>query len=99
VGLNPQGRELDEVTGALVAVESRSSACAPPPAGANELRSFPAAHAVELGELLSGSRAGRTSPDQVTIYKSVGVAAEDAAAAALVLRRARERGLGRSIGL
>ena len=99
VGLNPQGRELDEVAGALVAVESRASACAPPPAGANELRAYPAAHLVELGELLSGSRAGRTSPDQVTIYKSVGVAAEDAAAAALVLRRAREHGLGRSLGL
>jgi ornithine cyclodeaminase len=99
VGLNPQGRELDEVTGALVAVESRSSACAAPPAGANELRDVAAAHVVELGELLSGSRAGRTSPDQVTIYKSVGVAAEDAAAAALVLQRARERGVGRSVEL
>jgi ornithine cyclodeaminase/alanine dehydrogenase-like protein (mu-crystallin family) len=99
VGLNPQGREVDEVADALVAVEARSSACAPPPAGANELRGVAAAHVVELGELLSGSRAGRTSPDQVTIYKSVGVAAEDAAAAALVLRRARERGVGRSVGL
>ncbi len=99
VGFNPLGREIDAVTGALVAVESRSSALAPPPAGANELRDVAAADAVELGELLSGSRAGRTSPDQVTIYKSVGVAAEDAAAAALVLRRARQRGLGRPVDL
>jgi ornithine cyclodeaminase len=99
VGLNPQGQELDEVTGALVAVESRASACAPPPAGANELRGVAAAHVVELGELLSGSRAGRSSAEEVTIYKSVGVAAEDAAAAALVLRRARERGVGRSVQL
>ena len=44
-------------------------------------------------------RPGRTSPRQVTIYKSVGIAAEDGAAAALVLRRARERGAGRSIEL
>ena len=99
VGFNPQGRELDEVSGALVAVESRSSALAPPPAGANELRGVAAADAVELGELLLGSRVGRTSPAQVTIYKSVGVAAEDAAAAALVLRRARERGVGTSVDL
>lgn len=99
VGFNPLGREIDAVTGALVAVESRSSALAPPPAGANELRHVAAADAVELGELLSGSRAGRTSPDQVTIYKSVGVAAEDAAAAALVLRRALQRGLGRPVDL
>jgi len=97
VGLHPQGRELDEVTGALVAVESRSSALAPPPAGANELQGL--ADAVEIGELLSGSRPGRISAEQVTIYKSVGVAAEDAAAAALVLRRARERGVGRPVDL
>jgi ornithine cyclodeaminase len=99
VGLHPQGRELDRVSDALVAVESRSSALAAPPSGANELREMPPDQVVELGELLSGARAGRASAQQVTIYKSVGVAAEDAAAAALVLRRARERGVGRSIDL
>ena len=99
VGLNPEGRELDDLSGALVAVESRASALAAPPAGANELRGLSASALVELGELVAGSRPGRTSPDQITIYKSVGVAAEDAAAAALVLRRARERGAGRSIGI
>ena len=99
VGLNPQGREVDDLAGALVAVESRASALAPPPAGANELRDVAASGVVELGELVSGTRAGRTSAEQITIYKSVGVAAEDAAAAALVLRRARERGAGRSIEL
>jgi ornithine cyclodeaminase len=99
VGLNPQGRELGSLSGVLVAVESRASAFAPPPAGANDLRGFPAADAVELGELLSSARPGRTSEDQVTVYKSVGVAAEDAAAASLVLRRARERGVGAFVGL
>ena len=99
VGLNPQGRELDEVTGALVAVESRASALAPPPAGANELQGIEAAGVVELGELISGARAGRTSAGQITIYKSVGVAAEDAAAAALVLQRARARGASRTLDL
>jgi len=99
VGLNPQGRELDGVADALVAVESRVSAFAAPPAGASELRDLDPAQAVELGELLLAVRPGRTSPRQVTIYKSVGIAAEDGAAAALVLRRARERGAGRSIEL
>jgi ornithine cyclodeaminase len=99
VGLHPQGRELDRVSDALVAVESRSSALAAPPSGANELREMLPDQVVELGELLSGARAGRTSAQQVTIYKSVGVAAEDAAAAALVLRRARERGVGRAVDL
>lgn len=99
IGLNPRGQELDGTAGALVAVESRSSAFAAPPAGANELRGLAPASAVELGELLSGSRVGRTSREQITVYKSVGVAAEDAAAAALVVRRARERGIGRTIEL
>jgi alanine dehydrogenase len=99
VGFHPQGRELGSLSGVRVAVESRASAFAPPPAGANELRDVKAADAVELGEVLSGVRAGRTTDDEVTVYKSVGVAAEDAAAAALVLRRARERGIGTFVGL
>lgn len=88
VGLNPQGREIDSLRGALVAVEARASAFAAFPAGANELRDVAPEEAVELGELVSGARAGRTTPQQITAYKSVGIAAEDAAAAALVLRRA-----------
>ncbi|HEY4730530.1 MAG TPA: ornithine cyclodeaminase family protein [Myxococcales bacterium] len=99
VGLHPQGREIDSLEGMRVAVESRASAFAPPPAGANDLRDTSAAEAVELGELSSGARAGRGSEAQITVYKSVGVAAEDAAAAALVLRRAREGGVGRMIEL
>jgi alanine dehydrogenase len=99
VGFNPRGQELDSVASALIAVEARSSAFAAPPAGANELRGVDPASAVELGELIAGTRPGRTSGEQVTIYKSVGVAAEDAAAAALVLRRARERGVGVTVEL
>ena len=102
VGFQPEGGELDPemfARGALVAVESRASSFAPPPAGAFELRGLDAAAAVELGELASGARAGRASAEQITVYKSVGVAAEDAAAAALVLRLARERGAGRQLEL
>ena len=40
----------------------------------------------ELGELLSGDCAGRTAPGQITLFKSVGTALEDLAAAQLVLR-------------
>ena len=53
----------------------------------------------EVGELVAGTRQGRTSPDQITLYKSVGVAVQDAAAAALVLAAAEERGAGRVIRL
>jgi ornithine cyclodeaminase len=102
VGLNPAGREVDEATvaEALLVVESRESALAPPPAGAPELAGIDGGRVhAELGELVSGARPGRTSPEQLTLYKSVGVAVQDAAAAALVLSAARERGIGREIDL
>ena len=41
---------------------------------------------IEIGEVIAGKRAGRTSIDQVTLFKSVGVAAEDIASADLVLK-------------
>jgi alanine dehydrogenase len=42
----------------------------------------------ELGEVLAGAKPGRQSNDEVTLYKSVGVAIEDVAAAALVYEQA-----------
>jgi alanine dehydrogenase len=102
VGANPAGRgEVDPAIfrAALVAVESRASTLAPPPAGAPEFRDGASEDVVELGELVSGTRPGRTSEDQVTLYKSVGVAVQDAAAASLVLAAARERSIGQEIKL
>jgi alanine dehydrogenase len=102
VGLNPAGRELDDalVAEALLVVESRDSALAPPPAGAPELTGLdPARVHAELGELVSGSKPGRTSEDEITLYKSVGVAVQDAAAAALVLAAAKERSVGTELQL
>jgi ornithine cyclodeaminase len=102
VGANPSGRgEVDAATiaEALVAVESRESTLAPPPAGAAEFSEGDHVDVVELGELVSGRRPGRTSPEQITLYKSVGVAVQDAAAAALVLAAARERSVGHEIEL
>ena len=102
VGLNPAGREVDAATvsEALLVVESRQSTLAPPPAGAPELVGVDPAHVhAELGELVAGTKAGRASREQITLYKSVGVAVQDAAAAALVLKAARERSAGREIEL
>ncbi len=84
---------------AALFVESRASAFAAPPAGAPELVGIDPRRAAELGELVSGAASGRTAEDQITLYKSVGVAVEDAAAAALVLKAARERGAGLEIQL
>jgi ornithine cyclodeaminase/alanine dehydrogenase-like protein (mu-crystallin family) len=102
VGVNPTGREVDEATvaEAVLVVESRASALAPPPAGAPELDGIdPSRVHAELGELVSGSRPGRSSAGEITLYKSVGVAVQDAAAAALVLARARDRGVGTEVEL
>ena len=48
----------------------------------------------EVGEVLAGTRPGRTSKDEITVYKSMGHAVEDAAAARLVYDRARAEGVG-----
>jgi ornithine cyclodeaminase len=108
VGLNPNGRELDgeAVRRALVVVETRGAALAPPPSGSTDLRwairdgliGEEHIHA-QIGELISGARPGRTSPDQITLYKCVGVAVQDAVAAHLVLEAAERKGVGREIGI
>ena len=53
----------------------------------------------ELGEVVNGSRPGRKSPDEVTLFKSLGLAVEDLTAAKLVYDRAREAGRGREASL
>lgn len=53
----------------------------------------------ELGELALGRIPGRTHPGEVTIFKSLGMAVEDVAAAHLAYVRAAERGLGRGFVL
>lgn len=102
VGYNAPGSELDPAIVAradVICVESRDSAFAAPPAGAPELGGVDPERTVELGEVLAGTRPGRTSAEQLTLYKSVGVAVQDLAAAALVLAAAKERGLGLDVSL
>ena len=61
---------------------------------------FDANHiAGELGEVAAGSREGRTSDADVTIFKSLGMAVEDVVAGQLAYERAAERGLGRGVTL
>jgi alanine dehydrogenase len=106
VGYNTSGDgEVDPavIRDALVVVESRAAALAPAPAGAVELllaveqHAIDASEIVEIGQVAAGTKPGRTGDAQLTLYKSVGVAAQDAAAAALVLAAARERGAGTRI--
>jgi ornithine cyclodeaminase/alanine dehydrogenase-like protein (mu-crystallin family) len=102
VGYGAGGSELDPAIverADLVVVEQRDSAFAPLPAGAPELEPRGRDRVVELGEIIAGTAAGRSSDEQITLYKSVGVAVQDLAAAALVLAAARERDVGQEIEL
>jgi ornithine cyclodeaminase/alanine dehydrogenase-like protein (mu-crystallin family) len=60
---------------------------------------MPPDRASELGELLLGRALGRQDDRELTVYKSMGHAVEDAAAAALVLERARAQGVGTRVEL
>jgi alanine dehydrogenase len=96
------GSELDPAIverADVVVVEQRESAFAPLPAGAPELEPRGRDGVVELGEIVAGTASGRSSGEQITLYKSVGVAVQDLAAAALVLAAARDRGAGQEIEL
>ena len=53
--------------------------------------SFPA---VELADIIAGKRSGRTDSNQITIFKSNGLALEDIAVAGYVYGEALQRGIG-----
>jgi alanine dehydrogenase len=95
------GPELDRETVAAgkVFVEWRGAASNPPPAGAHELQGLDADRITEVGEVLAGTRPGRTSEHDITVYKSTGHAVEDAATARLVYDRAKAKGAGVTLEL
>lgn len=77
-------------------VESRA-ATAPPPAGAVELQGADPESLTEVGDVLAGRSGGRASAESVTVFKSTGHAAEDVAAAAVVMRLAGAHGAGTAV--
>ena len=100
----PDQREMDTalVSRGRLFVDSRTGALAE--AGdvilPIEEGAFDAAHiAGEVGELAAGRVAGRSHREDVTIFKSLGMAVEDVAAAHLAYVKAAERGLGRGFVL
>jgi ornithine cyclodeaminase/thiomorpholine-carboxylate dehydrogenase len=100
VGYAPPGGELDPsvIEQGHLFVETRLAFEAPP-AGCAELAGRDSSTGTELGEVLLGSHPGRQSRDELTIYKAMGHACEDLAAASLVYHRAKEAGAGYSIEL
>jgi alanine dehydrogenase len=109
VGYNTSGTgevDVDTVADSALFVESRAAALAPPPSGAVELLAAMETGRIdrdhvraEIGEVVSGDRPGRRSPEEITLYKAVGVAAQDAAAAVLVMDAARREGAGTVVDL
>jgi ornithine cyclodeaminase len=97
-------READDdvVTRSRFFVDSRTSARAE----AGELKHAMDAGLVseshvlgEIGDVLSGSVVGRTGDDDITVYKSLGVAAQDLAAAHVIYERAVRDGIGTRVVL
>jgi alanine dehydrogenase len=62
----------------------------PTPAGCFELQGVDPARGTELGEVIAGLQPARRSDEEITVYKAMGHAVEDLAAAQLVLDRAAE---------
>ncbi|MDE0018932.1 MAG: ornithine cyclodeaminase family protein [Candidatus Poribacteria bacterium] len=89
----PEKREVDTVTirrAHRIVVDSRDDCLAE----AGDLI-IPNAHIdAEIGEILNGDKLGRQSDAEITVFKSVGVAVQDAVAAAAVLAEAEAKGLG-----
>lgn len=96
----PDEREMDTalVSRARVFVDSKTGAFAEAGDIVLPIRegAFDQSHiAGELGEVAAGTIPGRQSNDDITIFKSLGMAVEDVAAAHLAYTRAAGRGLGR----
>lgn len=92
------GREVpgETVDRAEIFVESRA-ALLRPPAGTAELAGRSPESVTEVGEVLAGRAAGRSGPQELTLYKSMGHAAEDLAASAVVLALASEKLVGTTV--
>ena len=91
--------EPETVAAASVFVETRTAATQPFPAGSRELAGRDAESVTEVGEVLLGIRPGRQSPDELTLYKSMGHATEDVVAAAVVYQAALAAGVGATLSL
>lgn len=101
---SPGARELatDVVTRSRIVVDSRDAALKEAgdfliPIGEGSLTADQVS--TELGQVAAGIRPGRGNPEEITLYKSCGIALQDVAMAQLVIGRAREAGIGQEVNL
>lgn len=99
---SPDARELgaDVISAAELFVDSREQALAE----CGEYRMALAEGRIsehhirgEIGQVLAGTRAGRSSDSALTVFKSLGIAVEDLAAAACAMRNAQRLGIGQTV--
>ena len=89
----PEKREVDTITirrAHRIVVDSREACLAE----AGDLIIPNAAIDAEIGEIVNGDKPGRQSDDEITFFKSVGVAVQDAVAGSVVLAEAEVKELG-----
>jgi alanine dehydrogenase len=96
----PDQREIDPATftrAAVVAVDTREGVFGEAGDAIAAREVFGPEQAHELADVVVGRTPRRTSPEQITLFKSVGTAVQDVALAAVVYERARARGLGQEL--
>ena len=93
----PDMQEIDATTvhRARVVVDQRDAV----QAEAGDIIISKASIDAEIGEIVNGDKPGRQNDDEITFFKSVGLAVQDAVTAAAVLKAAEEKGLGRVIDM
>ena len=97
----PDQREIDPETfkrSAIIVVDTREGVFgeAGDALAAKDVVKAEGVH--ELAQLVAGKAPKRTSPDQITLFKSVGTAVQDVAIAAKIYEQAKAKKLGRDIG-
>lgn len=100
----PDLREIDGATmkGAKLFVDSRAAImaeCGDVLLAIQEGAIAASAASVEIGQVLAGEKIGRSNPEEITLYKSVGIAIQDVAAAQLVYRKAVRYDIGAQVDM
>ncbi|HEU4344295.1 MAG TPA: ornithine cyclodeaminase family protein [Candidatus Binatia bacterium] len=98
----PDSREIDGATlaGSKLVVDSREAIraeCGDILLAIKENRISETDIHAEIGEVLAGIRPGRTNENEITLYKSVGIAVQDVATAHLVYQKALETNVGTNV--
>jgi len=93
----PEKREVDSVTAqkARIVVDSREACLME----AGDILIPKVQIDAEIGEIVNGDKPARQSDDEITLFKSVGVAVQDIASASIVLKEAEALGLGKIIDI